>query len=53
MYVFICFWKKYYSTLKQKVNKLELQDYVIWLGYIKYEDIAILQCFRCGNIDTK
>ena len=32
---------EYYSKLKQKVTRLGLEDYVIWLGYIKYEDMQM------------
>ena len=32
---------EYYSKLKQKVIRLGLEDYVIWLGYIKYEDMQL------------
>lgn len=32
---------EYYSELKQKVVALGLENYVIWLGYIKYEDMQL------------
>ena len=32
---------EYYSELRQKVIKLGLEDHVIWLGYIKYEDMQL------------
>jgi len=32
---------EYYSELKQKVIALGLENYVIWLGYIKYEDMQL------------
>ena len=32
---------EYYSELKHKVTTLGLENYVIWLGYIKYEDMQL------------
>ena len=32
---------EYYSKLKQKVIKLGLENYVIWLEYVKYEDMQL------------
>ena len=32
---------EYYFKLKQKVVALGLENYVIWLGYIKYEDMQL------------
>lgn len=32
---------QYYSELKHKVTMLGLEDYVIWLGYVKYEDMQL------------
>jgi len=32
---------EYYSELKQKIITLGLEDYVIWLNYIKYEDMQL------------
>ena len=32
---------EYYSELKKKVNTLGLENNVIWLGYIKYEDMPL------------
>ena len=31
----------YYSELKHKVTMLGLENYVIWLGYVKYEDMQL------------
>lgn len=32
---------QYYSNLKHKVSKLGLENYVIWLGYVKYEEMPL------------
>ena len=32
---------EYYSELKHKVITLGLEDHIIWLGYIKYEDMQL------------
>jgi glycosyltransferase involved in cell wall biosynthesis len=32
---------EYYSKLKKKVTTLGLEDYVIWLGSVKYEDMQL------------
>ena len=32
---------EYYSKLKEKVTKLGLENNVIWLGHIKYEDMQL------------
>ena len=32
---------EYYSMLKRKVEVLDLTNHVIWLGYLKYEDMQL------------
>ena len=31
----------YYSRLQRKIKALGLEDYVIWLGYVRYEDMQL------------